>query len=55
MTQELTQAIELLTQLSQKNSLGIPLPTGRVRVYKRDPADNDLEIDLATGAWSPAR
>ena len=25
---------------NQKNGLGMPLPAGRVRVYKRDAADN---------------
>jgi len=29
---------------SKESKLGMPLPKGKVRVYKRDPADNDLEF-----------
>ena len=29
---------------SKASKLGMPLPKGKVRVYKRDPADNDLEF-----------
>jgi len=29
---------------AQENHLGMALPKGKVRVYKRDPADNDLEF-----------
>ena len=29
---------------TKKNSLGIPLPAGRVRVYKKDPDDGSLEM-----------
>jgi len=29
---------------SKEQKLGMPLPKGKVRVYKRDPADNDLEF-----------
>ena len=29
---------------SKKNGLGMPLPAGKVRVYKEDPADNSLEF-----------
>ncbi len=36
--------IYLLLKNSEKNGLGIPLPAGRVRVYKRDEADKNLEF-----------
>jgi hypothetical protein len=36
--------IYLLMKNSEKNGLGIPLPAGRVRVYKRDEADKNLEF-----------
>jgi len=36
--------IYLLLTNSEKNGLGIPLPAGRIRVYKRDPADNAQEF-----------
>jgi hypothetical protein len=29
---------------SKENHLGMPLPKGKIRVYKRDPADNELEF-----------
>jgi hypothetical protein len=29
---------------AKESRLGMPLPKGKVRVYKRDPADNDLEF-----------
>ena len=29
---------------AKEQKLGMPLPKGKVRVYKRDPADNDLEF-----------
>ena len=29
---------------SKEQKLGMPLPKGKIRVYKRDPADNDLEF-----------
>jgi hypothetical protein len=29
---------------SKENRLGMPLPKGKIRAYKRDPADNDLEF-----------
>ena len=29
---------------TEKNGMGIPLPAGRVRVFKRDPADQSLEF-----------
>jgi hypothetical protein len=29
---------------SKEAKLGMPLPKGKIRVYKRDPADNDLEF-----------
>jgi len=34
----------LLLTNSQKNGLGIPLPAGRIRVYKKDPADGSKEF-----------
>jgi hypothetical protein len=34
----------ILFQNAEKNGLGIPLPAGRVRVYKRDQADEALEF-----------
>ena len=36
--------VYLLMTNSEKNGLGIPLPAGRIRVYKRDPADNAQEF-----------
>jgi hypothetical protein len=36
--------IYLLLQNSEKNGMGMPLPAGRVRVYKRDDADQSLEF-----------
>jgi hypothetical protein len=36
--------IYLLLRNSEKNGMGIPLPAGRVRVYKRDEADANLEF-----------
>ena len=36
--------VYLLLTNSEKNGLGIPLPAGRIRVYKRDPADNAQEF-----------
>jgi hypothetical protein len=29
---------------AKENHLGMPLPKGKIRVYKRDPADNELEF-----------
>lgn len=36
--------IYLLLQNSEKNGMGMPLPAGRIRVYKRDEADAALEF-----------
>jgi hypothetical protein len=36
--------VYLLLSNTEKNGLGIPLPAGRIRVYKRDPADNAQEF-----------
>ena len=36
--------VYLLLTNSEKNGLGIPLPAGRIRVYKRDEADNAREF-----------
>jgi hypothetical protein len=36
--------IYLLLKNSAQNGMGIPLPAGRVRVYKRDEADSNLEF-----------
>ena len=36
--------IYLLLQNSEKNGMGMPLPAGRVRVYKRDDADQSLQF-----------
>ncbi|HMB95802.1 MAG TPA: DUF4139 domain-containing protein, partial [Tepidisphaeraceae bacterium] len=36
--------IYLLLENSEKNGMGIPLPAGRVRVYKQDDADKSLEF-----------
>jgi hypothetical protein len=36
--------IYLLMQNSEKNGMGIPLPAGRIRVYKQDDADKSLEF-----------
>jgi hypothetical protein len=36
--------VYLLLSNTDKNGLGIPLPAGRIRVYKRDPADNAQEF-----------
>lgn len=36
--------VYLLLSNSQKNGLGIPLPAGRIRVYKRDEADGSREF-----------
>jgi hypothetical protein len=36
--------IYLLLTNSEKNGMGMPLPAGRVRVYKRDQADQSLEF-----------
>jgi len=36
--------IYLLLTNSQKNGLGIPLPAGRIRVFKADPADGSKEF-----------
>ncbi len=36
--------IYLLLDNKEANGLGIPLPAGRVRVFKRDEADNNLEF-----------
>jgi hypothetical protein len=36
--------IYLLLQNSEKNGMGMPLPAGRIRVYKRDDADKSLEF-----------
>ena len=36
--------VYLLLTNSEKNGLGIPLPAGRIRVYKRDPDDNEKEF-----------
>jgi hypothetical protein len=34
----------LMLQNSEKNGMGMPLPAGRLRVYKRDDADKSLEF-----------
>jgi hypothetical protein len=36
--------IYLLMKNSEKNGMGMPLPAGRIRVYKRDDADKSLEF-----------
>ena len=36
--------VYLILTNSEKNGLGIPLPAGRIRVYKRDPEDNANEF-----------
>lgn len=36
--------VYLLLTNSEKNGLGIPLPAGRIRAYKRDPDDNAQEF-----------
>jgi hypothetical protein len=36
--------VYLLMRNSEKNGLGIPLPAGRIRVYKRDEADGSKEF-----------
>jgi hypothetical protein len=36
--------IYLLLKNSEKNGMGMPLPAGRIRVYKRDDADKSLEF-----------
>jgi hypothetical protein len=36
--------VYLLLSNTEKNGLGIPLPAGRIRVYKRDPSDNAQEF-----------
>jgi hypothetical protein len=36
--------IYLQLQNSEQNGMGLPLPAGRVRVYKRDEADQSLEF-----------
>lgn len=36
--------VYLKMQNSKKNGLGIPLPAGKIRVYKRDPADGAREF-----------
>jgi hypothetical protein len=36
--------IYLLTHNTEKNGMGIPLPAGRVRVFKKDDADGSLEF-----------
>jgi hypothetical protein len=43
---DMNKQIDIYIQLdnTEKNGMGIPLPAGHVRVYKRDPADNSLEF-----------
>ena len=36
--------VKLKFMNSKKNGLGMPMPAGKVRVYKEDPADNSLEF-----------
>ena len=43
---DMNKQIDIYIQMdnTEKNGMGIPLPAGHVRVYKRDPADNSLEF-----------
>jgi hypothetical protein len=43
---ESNKKVDVYLQLknSEQNGLGIPLPAGRIRVYKRDPDDNAQEF-----------
>lgn len=43
---EMNKKVDTYVRLdnTEKNGLGIPLPAGRLRVYKRDDADNSLEF-----------
>jgi hypothetical protein len=43
---EMNKQVDVYIQMdnTEKNGMGMPLPAGHVRVYKKDPADNSLEF-----------